>query len=163
MSMPSDSPGSTQEVSSALLDEITKEVFGTMFGMATQRAPDNVQAGPDVPCSYVGIGGSWQGTVWVKATRSLLIDMVTLIHDIPEEEVDDEITLDTLSELSNMIGGSFKAKLGKSCQLSLPQLLLATDNAPCPKRNTCLSYLVEGQIVQVFMAGEPTSELSQAA
>lgn len=156
------SPESTSELSSALLDEVTTEVFGTMFGMATERAPDTIKAEPEAPCSYIGIGGSWQGTVWVKAMRSLLVDMVTLVHDIPEDEVDDEITMDTLSELANMIGGSFKAKLGSGCQLSLPKLLLAADEAPCPSRGTCLTYLVEGQMVQVFIDGALAAQAKAA-
>lgn len=163
MSTPPSSPASTPELTNALLDEVTKEVFGTMFGMQTERAPANIQAGPEIPCSYVGIRGSWQGTVWVKAIRALLADMVTLVHDIPEEEVDDEITMDTLSELANMIGGSFKAKLGQSCQLSLPQVLLSTEDAPCPTRDTCLTYLVDGRMVQVFMEIESAGEQAQAA
>lgn len=163
MSTPPNTPPTTPELSTDLLDEVTTEVFGTMFGLDTKKAPAELAPEPDIPCSYVGICGSWKGTVWVKAVRPLLVEMVTLVNDIPAEEVDDESTLDTLAELANMIGGSFKAKLGQGCQLSLPKLLLETADEPCPERNLCMNYLVDGQLVQVFMEGGIAQQAAQAA
>lgn len=125
-----------------------------MFGLDTEVAPEGLEPDEETPCSYVGIGGSWRGTVWVKAVRPLLVEMVSLVNDIPPEEVDDESTMDTLAELANMIGGSFKAKLGQGCQLTLPQLLLTADDEPSPNRDFFMSYLVDGQLVQVFMERE---------
>lgn len=127
-----------------------------MFGLDTELAPEGLEPDEETPCSYVGIGGSWRGTVWVKAARPLLVEMVSLVNDIPPEEVDDESTLDTLAELANMIGGSFKAKLGEGCQLSLPELLLTAEDEPSPDRGFFMSYLVDGQLVQVFMDQEAT-------
>lgn len=162
MSNSPDISATTPELTCELLDEVTKEVFGTMFGLDTRTAPADLVPEPDIPCSFVGIGGSWSGTVWVKAVRPLLVEMVSLVNDIPHEEVDDESTLDTLAELANMIGGSFKAKLGDGCKLSLPQLLLSPSDTPHPEHNHCINYLVDGQLVQVFIESSH-QELAKAS
>lgn len=146
---------SSGELSSTLVDQVTQEVFGTMFGMQAERAASPQDIDESIPSSYVGIGGSWEGTVWVRARRPLLIDLVTLVQEIEPEEVDEESIMDTLAELANMIGGSFKAKLGEGCRLSLPQVHHNQERpSPCGEDvGEPLEYLVEGQLVQVYLDG----------
>lgn len=148
----SNSP-SEPKLSATLVDEVTKEVFGTMFGMQAEKTSGPQDQDDDTPSAYVGIGGSWEGMVWVRARRPLLVELVVLVQEIEPEEVDEESIMDTLAELANMIGGSFKAKLGDGCKLSLPKLRLNDEQSPCPDTNGSIDYLVEGQLVQVYLDG----------
>lgn len=141
------------ELSATIVDDVTQEVFGTMFGMQAERASGPQAADDETPSSYVGIGGSWEGTVWVRARRPLLIDLVTLVQEIEPEEVDEESIMDTLAELANMIGGCFKARLGDGCRLSLPKLHHEDNASPMVDAGEPMEYLVEGQLVQVYLDG----------
>lgn len=141
------------KLSATLVDEVTQEVFGTMFGMQAEPVTEPQEVDDVTPSAYVGIGGSWQGMVWVRARRPLIIELVTLVQEIEPEEVDEESIMDTLAELANMIGGCFKARLGNGCRLSLPKVRLDEQSTPCPNTDEPLEYLVDGQLVQVYLDG----------
>lgn len=160
MANSSTSTPASPNLTTQIVDEVTREVFMTMFGLEATKVDDADARDLITPSAFVGIQGSWQGTVWVRARRPLLVQLVTLVEDIEDDQVDDESMADTLGELANMIGGAFKARLGGACQLSLPTLILNEDG-PSPEDDAPLDYLVDGNLVQVFLNG--ANPVSQAA
>lgn len=160
MANSSSSMSVSPNLTTQIVDEVTREVFMTMFGLEATRVEQADAKDLMTPSAFVGIQGSWQGTVWVRARRPLLIQLVTMVAEIEDHEVDVESMADTLGELANMIGGAFKARLGGACQLSLPTLIL-NEQGPSPEDDAPLDYMVEGNLVQVFLNGAAPS--SQAA
>ena len=74
----------------------------------------------------VNISNAWDGTVVVDCSRDLVDKMSEKIFG-HLGEVSNENKIDTLKELTNMIGGNIKTHLPQPCELAIPTVTDAVD------------------------------------
>ncbi len=104
------------------IEQITESVWTTVLGMplVPASALRRQEAGPDTFAGRVCIDGAWAGEVVVICSRTMARRAAALMFEVPAAEASDSDMQDALNELTNMIGGNFKALLPESCRLSLP-------------------------------------------
>jgi CheY-specific phosphatase CheX len=130
---------------------IVTEALCDMFGMVIRRErgdEDPFRDGP-VYSGVVHIVGRWSGAVSVQICEHgarYLAEQIFL-PSLSKEDISLELMLDTIQELTNMLGGNLKRLVGGHCRLSVPKVLTQEDYN---------HYLVDcGDIArQVFSLGE---------
>jgi len=105
------------------LNEIVDVVCMTVLDMPVHPGgKSKLQSGEYLTAS-IGISGAWNGVVKVRASLDLLARAASDIFDIPIDEVQSNDRTDTITELTNMLGGTVKCMLPESCDLALPEIV----------------------------------------
>lgn len=72
--------------------------------------------------AQISISGEWSGVISLRASVELLSLAASIMFTCPSDEVTDMDRSDTLTELTNMVGGTIKCLLPEGCDLSLPEI-----------------------------------------
>ncbi len=105
------------------LQEIVEVVCMTALELPIGVGDSSVLASCDVQTSEIEISGAWQGAVRVRASIEFLTHAASKMFNCPSDEVSDMDRADSLTELTNMLGGTVKCLLPEPCNLSLPIIL----------------------------------------
>ena len=117
----------------ALLKAAVTEVFGTMLSLPIQMedcfAPVETEEG--TVAGAVGFIGNPTGVIYVYAPLSLAKTMTIKLTGATLDEIEaDELTNDSMGELTNMIVGHLKSRLsdrGHSCVTTIPSIVRGTN------------------------------------
>jgi chemotaxis protein CheX len=109
------------------LEEAVMTIWSTMLGMEvvpTQSSESDMQLlNSGLLTSCVQITGAWRGAVLVNCYVNLARQFAAIMFGMSEHEVTSQDIADALGELTNMIGGSFKAYLPEPSSQSLPAVI----------------------------------------
>lgn len=109
-------------ISKSELQEIVEVVWMTVLELpVTPGSTEDVLDGQYLT-SVIQISGAWHGAVKVRACLGFLEQAASLMFSIDKSDVNHMDCVDTLSELTNMLGGTVKCLLPETCDLSLPEL-----------------------------------------
>ena len=107
---------------------ITQNVLQTMVNM------DACESEVAEPCSQeermtgcVQISGTWRGAVVIQTTEGFARQAAREMFDIAASEVTSADMVDTLAEITNMIGGNIKSQVPSPSYLSLPSVTTGHD------------------------------------
>ena len=119
-------------LSAEKLQEIVEVVWMTALELPISPA-GNCQLHTDsCHTADISISGAWHGVVTVRASSNFLTRAASVMFSCPIYEVSDTDRIDTLTELTNMLGGTVKCLLPETCDLSLPEVQDShTDNGTC--------------------------------
>ena len=113
------------------LEEAVMTIWSTMLGMeavpAHINSADMKRLNSGLLTGCVQITGAWRGAVLVNCYVSLARKLTATMFGMSEHEVTSKDIDDALGELTNMIGGSFKAYLPEPSTLSLPVVIEGQD------------------------------------
>lgn len=143
----------------AILRETTAEVFSTMVG-GDVAFPEN----DSVPAisgitGVVGIAGSLSAILSLRCSLQSAILMASHMLAVPAAEADAQ-KADALGEISNIVAGYFKAKigLGDKCVLSVPTVVTGTNYRICSQQEDLqirLPFLYERVLALVSLDIRP--------
>jgi len=105
--------------------QISQEVWHSVVNMDLHLAKGSMESFFETPhmAGVVQISGAWTGMLIVRCPRSLMEQSLASIIGEALGSYDDVSLADALGELTNIIGGNFKALLPTGCALSLPVVL----------------------------------------
>lgn len=107
------------------LNEIVDVVCMTVLDLPVHPGGRAVLQSGQYLTASIGISGAWNGIVKVRVSLDLLERAASGIFSIPVEDVDSRDRIDTITELTNMLGGTVKCMLPESCDLALPEIIPA--------------------------------------
>lgn len=105
------------------LNEIVDVVCMTVLDLPVHPGGRVVLQSGQYLTASIGISGAWNGVVKVRVSLDLLTRAAADIFNIPVDEVESRDRVDTITELTNMLGGTVKCMLPESCDLDLPQIV----------------------------------------
>ncbi len=105
------------------LHEIVEVVWMTVLDLPIGPGDAAELALCEYQTSEIEITGAWQGVVSVRASEQFLTHAASLMFSCPMDDVSELDRADTLTELTNMLGGTVKCLLPETCDLSLPTVL----------------------------------------
>jgi chemotaxis protein CheX len=95
------------------LSEATAEVFSTMLGLEVlcgePYSETNARGQSDGIIAVIGLAGEWIGTASIGCTAAMGCRMSSHMLGAEFTEIDEEV-VDAISEIANMIVGSFKTR-----------------------------------------------------
>ncbi|MFK7860000.1 MAG: chemotaxis protein CheX [Granulosicoccus sp.] len=97
--------------------------------------------------SQISISGAWEGVVSVRASEQFLSHAAGVMFNCSAEDASDMDRTDTLTELTNMLGGTVKCLLPETCDLSLPTILKG--DAGEEARHEWINFSCEGMPLDV--------------
>jgi chemotaxis protein CheX len=106
-------------------------IWSSILGLDVQPGrPVHMSHGdPDLLTGCVQITGAWQGAVTLDCSADLAREAAAIMFGVEPRGVNQEQIQDAIGELTNIIGGNFKAFLPEPCHLSLPAVTEGTDYA----------------------------------
>ena len=108
-----------------VLGLIVKNIWGALLALpATAAAPAEMElAGRPLITGHIEVNGQWQGRITVTATAGLATGIAVAMFDKGASDVLEEDRRDAIGELTNVIGGNFKALLAPlESRLTLPKV-----------------------------------------
>ncbi len=116
---------------------VVDEIFSMMLQIDAQPVDVSVQAAADADYrGCVQINGEWEGRVHLDTTEGFATDAASRMLMMSPGEVGKSDVVDTLAELTNMVGGSIKSFLPGPSKLSIPNVDAAgeidTSNGSAP-------------------------------
>jgi chemotaxis protein CheX len=119
--------GTSEEKLIALLDHEVREIFATMVGgeVAFSKTTDTATHFSDSVSAMVGFAGGYNGMIAINAQHHVALKFSGQMLGMAPEECEDDIA-DSLGEIANMIGGSFKHQFvndGHEVKLSTPSVI----------------------------------------
>ncbi|MDQ6979231.1 MAG: chemotaxis protein CheX [Mariprofundaceae bacterium] len=105
--------------------QISQEVWHSVVNMDLHLAEGSMESFFQTPhmAGVVHISGAWNGICILRCPRPLVEQSLASIIGEALGTYDDVSLADALGELTNIIGGNFKALLPTGCALSLPVVL----------------------------------------
>lgn len=116
----------------ALLANATDEIFDTMLSMkieVLETTPDIAKDASRIVGS-VGFAGDVIGCMNIHITSKLARVIAGSMLGEKPDDLDSEVILDVVGELSNMVGGDIKSRLcdaGMPCSLSIPSTMIGSN------------------------------------
>jgi len=110
------------------LEESAREVFEVMLGSSFRVEP-SPNAGTFSLTAVVGFAGQIRGLLTLRCDHSSGLFIAARMLGVQPSLAEPEMN-DALGELSNMVAGSFKAKLeqdGLQCMISVPTVISGSD------------------------------------
>ncbi|MBX2879483.1 MAG: chemotaxis protein CheX [Granulosicoccus sp.] len=104
------------------LMEIVEVVWMTVLQLPIRAADDSSHLDGEILTADIEISGAWHGVVSLKASKELLAAAASVMFSKDVGEVNTVDCTDTLTELTNMLGGTVKCLLPETCDLSLPHI-----------------------------------------
>jgi len=111
------------DISEEELREIVEVVWMTVLELPIVEGDAVELSLCDSLMSQITISGAWQGVVSVRASEQFLSHAAGVMFNCPADDATDMDRDDTLTELTNMLGGTVKCLLPEVCDLSLPTIL----------------------------------------
>lgn len=105
------------------LNEIVDVVCMTVLDMPVVPGGEKDLHDGEYRTARIGISGAWNGWVNVRVSLPLLRHAASRVFSVDESDVQEQDCVDTLTELTNMLGGTVKCMLPETCDLSLPEML----------------------------------------
>jgi chemotaxis protein CheX len=112
-------------ISEEELHEIVEVVWMTVLNLPIEFGEEAELALCDYLISEIQISGAWEGVVTVRASDEFLVHAASVMFSCPVDDLTDMDRSDTLTELTNMLGGTVKCMLPEPCDLSLPHIIMA--------------------------------------
>ena len=106
------------------LAEAVDVVCMTVFDMSVCAGPRLDMLADESMDARIDISGAWQGSVQVRASQKFLRLAASRIFLKAIDEVDRQDCIDTITEMTNMLGGTVKCMLPESCSLGLPMIVM---------------------------------------
>ena len=106
------------------MQEIVDVVWMTVLDLPVEPGSQAELSASDYITADISISGAWQGLVSVRASEQFLTQAASLMFNFKAADVTDMDRRDTLTELTNMLGGSVKCLLPEPCDLSLPAIAI---------------------------------------
>jgi chemotaxis protein CheX len=105
--------------------QLVETIWTVVLGCDVRPAPwPNCTAfEEDVLTGMVGITGSWEGIVALQCSETLARRAASIMFEQEPELLTIDQLEDALCELTNILGGNFKALLPPLCQLGLPSVV----------------------------------------
>ncbi|MBO9521510.1 MAG: chemotaxis protein CheX [Nocardioidaceae bacterium] len=100
--------------------EITGAVWDTVLQLPLSSTTAAGTGGAHEAHAAVHISGTWNGSVALSCSRTLVRRAAGAMFQAAPEELDEAEVRDAFGELANMVGGQVKSLLPEPCQLSLP-------------------------------------------
>lgn len=126
------SPGDKDVMSILNIDELTEAVdiiCLTVFDMPVSASLRLDLLADECMDARIEISGAWQGSVQVRASQKFLRLAASRVFLKEIDEVDRQDCIDTITEMTNMLGGSVKCMLPESCILGLPMIVIRDQDA----------------------------------
>jgi len=111
-------------ISEEELQEIVEVVWMTVLELAVVPGDETELALSDYVTCEIEITGAWEGVVTVRASEQFLAHAASVMFNCSMDDVSEMDRSDTLTELTNMLGGTVKCLLPETSDLSLPIILL---------------------------------------
>ena len=131
-----------------IVPEVWFPVFGTSLEPVVCASAEHHGLAGGAMGSEISISGAWNGTVVVESTDKLLRDSASVMFAAEVDDVSADDAVDTLCEVTNMIGGTLKSILPEPCELSIPSMF--DDAVPVRSADDGQSVAVE-----FLCGGEP--------
>lgn len=106
------------------LTEAVDVVCLTVFDMPVSASLRLELLADECMDARIDISGAWQGSVQVRASQKFLRLAASRVFLKDIDEVDRQDCIDTITELTNMLGGTVKCMLPESCSLGLPMIVI---------------------------------------
>ena len=129
------------------LHEIVEVVWMTALELPVSLGNEDEHAIGDSITADITIAGAWQGSVLLRASEQFLSHAASLMFNCQLEETTDLDRRDTLTELTNMLGGTVKCLLPETCALSLPTILI--DDSAASSDHNWVNFSCEGKSLSV--------------
>ncbi len=142
------------------LAEAVDVVCMTVFDMPVSEGLRLDMLADDCMDARIDISGAWQGSVQVRASQKFLRLAASRIFLKEIDEVDRQDCIDTITELTNMLGGTVKCMLPELCSLGLPMIIVRDQHATSD--NEWHYFDCDHQPMAVAVVGNTARE-SQAA
>jgi CheY-specific phosphatase CheX len=110
-------------ISEAELQEVVEVVWMTALELPVYEGDLSQLKVSDSVTAVIDITGAWHGTVAVRASKKFLTHAASLMFSTEESQVAEQDLNDTLTEMTNMLGGTVKCLLPETCDLALPILV----------------------------------------
>lgn len=110
------------------LSEVVEVVWMTVLELPVTPGSEADLLASDYVMTSITISGAWDGVVRVRASEQFLTCAASHMFSINEEDVEQQDRVDTLTELTNMLGGTVKCLLPEICDLSLPEINSCSDD-----------------------------------
>jgi chemotaxis protein CheX len=123
--------GTSEQELIKILDKDVREIFSTMLGgeVALVDMADTATHFTSSVSAMVGFAGSYNGMISINTSHQLALKFSAQMLGMEPEECEEEIS-DSLGEIANMIGGSFKHHFvddGHEVRLSTPSVVTGQD------------------------------------
>lgn len=116
-------------LSSNDLTEAVETVCLTVFDMPVSASLRLELLADECMDARIDISGAWQGSVHVKASQKFLRLAASRVFLKDIDEVDRQDCIDTITEMTNMLGGTVKCMLPEPCNLGLPMIVIRDQDA----------------------------------
>ncbi len=109
--------------------EITETTWQSLLGLEIHPRALPATMGPaeGYLTGKVEISGAWTGAVLLHGSRELAAAAAAVIFETEAGAGSEQDSVDSMYELTNIIGGNIKSLLPEPCQLSLPCVEATTD------------------------------------
>lgn len=116
-------------ISEEELSEIVEVVWMTVLELPVKAGSRADLLASEYITASIVISGAWHGVVNVQASLDFLRRAAAHMFTINVDEIELQDCMDTLTELTNMLGGTIKCLLPEICDLSLPTIIERTEDA----------------------------------
>ena len=116
-------------LSASELTEAVDTVCLTVFNMPVSASQRLQLLADECMDARIEISGAWQGSVQVRASQKFLRLAASRVFLKAIDEVDRQDCIDTITEMTNMLGGTVKCMLPESCNLGLPMIVMRDQDA----------------------------------
>src|SRR5262249_23489239 len=112
------------------VDRLIETIWTVVLGCNVRQVstPLNIAADENLLTAMVGITGAWEGVVAIECPEGFARQAASAMFEIEPGLVTVEQAEDALCELTNIVGGNFKALLPLSSHLGLPTVVREPDS-----------------------------------
>ncbi|MFK7994919.1 MAG: chemotaxis protein CheX [Granulosicoccus sp.] len=147
-------------ISEEELREIVEVVWMTVLELPIGHGEEGALTCGESIISQISISGAWQGVVTVRASEQFLSHAAGVMFSCSAEDSTEMDRTDTLTELTNMLGGTVKCLLPEICDLSLPTIL--SDGDADTQEHVWFHFSCDGRPLSVAVTAAADNE-KQAA
>lgn len=116
------------DIPNAQITEIIKNIWHIMF--LSRAEPIEVE-GNTHPFSITGsihIQGAWNGSVFVHCSKDIISELSSQVFGLDANSLTNNELIDTMRELTNLIGGNIKPFLPSPSELTIAEVHFVSDS-----------------------------------
>lgn len=136
-------------ISEQELGEILEVVWMTVLELQVTPEPVASPGDEQFLTARIDISGAWEGGVRVRTTFRFLKRAASMVFVKAQNDVVEKDCDDTLTELTNMVGGTIKCLLPEGCDLALPMLEAGDAYSKTP--GNWVEFSCEGEPVAILV------------
>ena len=141
----------------ALVSKVTQPMLGIGCVASHGYRPEEFYCTAVLP-----IPGQKEGVVLaLSSSQAGCVRLGSAMFSVEEDEVDDSIISDTLSELANMAAGQLKGMLGLTQALGLPRILTETELSARADNGWSHYPLMAGEVSLIVSVSTETSTIAE--